>query len=74
MTAEPRLATVPEPRRVRIPKAAALELAARYRARAEAERRLVDFLAGLALAKGLRLEDVSGFDDAAGELLLADPD
>ena len=60
--------------RVRIPKAAAAELAARYRARAEAERRLVDFLAGVALARGLRLEDVEGFDDVTGELLLSDPD
>ena len=58
--------------RVRIPKAAALELAARYRARQEAERRLVDFLAGVALARGLRLEDVEGFDDSTGELLLKD--
>ena len=56
--------------RVRIPKPAAVELAARYRARAEAERRLVDFLAGIVLVKGLRLEDVTGFDDVAGELLL----
>ena len=58
--------------RVRIPKAAAVELAARYRARAEAERRLVDFLAGVALAKGIKLEDVEGFDDVTGELLLKD--
>ena len=58
--------------RVRIPKAAAAELAARYRARQEAEQRLVDFLAGVALARGLRLEDVEGFDDTTGELLLKD--
>ena len=58
--------------RVRVPKAAALELAARYRARAEAERRLVDFLAGLVLAKGIRIEDVEGFDDVTNELILAD--
>jgi len=58
--------------RVRIPKAAALELAARYRARAEAERRLVDFLAGVVLTKGLPLEDVEGFDDVTNELLLRD--
>jgi seryl-tRNA synthetase len=58
--------------RVRIPKAAAVELAARYRARAEAERRLVDFLAGVALARGVKLEDVEGFDDVTGELLLKD--
>jgi len=60
--------------RVRIPKAAALELTVRYRARAEAERRLVDFLAGLVLAKGLRIEEVEGFDDVTNELLLADTD
>jgi hypothetical protein len=59
-------------RRIRIPKPAAVELAARYRARAEAERRLVDFLAGIVLAKGLRIEDVTGFDDATSELLLED--
>ena len=58
--------------RVRIPKPAAVELAARYRARAEAERRLVDFLAGVVLTKGLRLEDVEGFDDVTNELLLRD--
>ena len=58
--------------RVRIPKPAALELAARYRARAEAERRLVDFLAGVVLVKGIRIEDVEGFDDVTNELLLAD--
>ena len=58
--------------RVRIPKAAALELAARYKARADAERRLVDFLAGVALARGVKLEDVEGFDDTTGELLLKD--
>ena len=56
--------------RVRIPKAAAVELAARYRVRAEAEQRLVNFLAGIALAKGVRLEDVTGFDDVTCELLM----
>ena len=58
--------------RVRIPKPAAAELAARYRAQADAERRLVDFLAGVALARGVKLEDVEGFDDTTGELLLKD--
>ena len=58
--------------RVRIPKAAAAELAVRYRAREDAERRLVDFLAGVALARGVKLEDVEGFDDTTGELLLKD--
>lgn len=60
--------------KVRIPKAAGVELAARYRARVEAERRLVDFLAGVALVKGLRLEDVTGFDDTSGALLIRDPE
>ena len=59
--------------RIRIPKPVAAELAARYRARAEAERRLVDFLTGVALTKGLRLEDVEGFDDVTGELILKEP-
>lgn len=58
--------------RVRIPKPAATELAARYRLRAEAEQRLVDFLAGIALAKGARIQDVIGFDDVTCELILAD--
>ena len=60
-------------RRVRIPKPAAAELGARYRARAEAERRLVDFLAGVTLVKGLRLDEVEGFDDETNELLVKDP-
>lgn len=59
--------------RVRIPKPAAAELAARYRARELAERRLVDFLAGVALTKGVALEDVTGFDDVTGELILKEP-
>ena len=58
--------------RARIPKPAAAELAARYKARAEAERRLVDFLTGLVLAKGIRIEDVEGFDDTTNELILTD--
>lgn len=60
--------------RVRIPKAAAAELAARYRARELAEQRLVDFLAGVTLTKGLRIEDVEGFNDETGELLLVRPE
>jgi hypothetical protein len=62
------------PDRVRIGKPAARELAARYKAREEAERRLIDFLAGVVLAKGLRLEQVDGFDDVTGELLLKEPE
>jgi hypothetical protein len=60
--------------RLRIPKAAAAELGARYRARAEAERRLVDFLSGVALAKGINTERVTGFDDVTCELILLDPE
>jgi hypothetical protein len=60
-------------RRVRLPKAAVSELAARYKARERAEQQLVDFLAGVVLAKGLTLGDVTGFDDTTGELLLQDP-
>lgn len=56
--------------RHRITKAAAVELAARYRAREEAERRLVDFLAGIVAAEGLRPEQVTGFDDVTRELIL----
>jgi hypothetical protein len=59
-------------KRMRIPKPAAVELAARYRARAEAERRLVDFLAGIVLTKGLRIEDIEGFDDTTNELLVTE--
>ena len=33
---------------------------------------LLGYLAGIALAKGLKLEDVEGFDDTTGELLLKD--
>ena len=73
MTQPKLVAEVPVLCRIRIPKSAAQELAARYRARAEAERRLVDFLAGIVLVKGLRLEDVTGFDDVAGELLIEPP-
>lgn len=61
------------PDRVRIPKAAGRELAARYRARAEAEQRVVDFLAGVVLTKGLALEQVAGFDDVTSELILTEP-
>jgi hypothetical protein len=74
MSTEPRLlGSIPVQRRVRIPRPAAAELAARYRARAEAERRLVDFLAGITLAKGLAIEEVAGFDDVTAELILAEP-
>lgn len=58
--------------RIRLPKPVATELAARYRAREAAERRLVDFLAGVVLMKGLSVADLGGFDDVTGELILAE--
>jgi hypothetical protein len=60
--------------RVAIHEDAGRELAARYQARTEAERRLVDFLAGIVLTKGLRIEDVEGFDDVTNELLIKEPE
>jgi len=53
--------------------AAAAGLAARYRARQEAERELVTYLAGILDACGVPPERLEGFDDTTGELLLADP-
>ncbi len=58
-------------RRVKVPRAVAAELRERYQARAEAERRLVDFLAGVVLTKGLTVADVRGFDDTTNELIVA---
>lgn len=59
---------------MRIPPAAAAALAARYRARAEAEQRLSDLLTGIVLALDLDPNKVTGFDDETGELLLSEPD
>ncbi len=55
---------------MKLPPAAAAALAARYRARAEAEQRLSDFLTGIVLALDIDPTRVTGFDDATGELLL----
>lgn len=57
-------------RRVRIPRAASVELARRYRARAAAESHLVDYLRGLLDARGIPPDELAGFDDETGELLI----
>lgn len=59
-----------EARRIRIPKAAVAELSARAKAHALAEQRLNDYLAGVVMAKGLKPEEVAGFDDVTNELIL----
>ena len=64
------LAELPVQRRIRIPKAATAELAARYRVRQEAEQRLADYVAGILAAKGISTDDFVGLDDVTSELIL----
>ncbi len=58
--------------RVKLAENARTELAARYRSRAEAEVMLTVYLRGIIDALGIPAEAVTGFDDATGELLLAE--
>lgn len=50
--------------------AAAAELMARYRTRAEVEAALTSYLLGVMLTLGMTPQDFVGFDDVSGELIL----
>lgn len=58
--------------RVPISDAARIELQARYRVRHEAELNLASYLRGLVDALSIDPATLEGFDDVAGELLIAD--
>lgn len=58
------------PARRPLPVPAGDELRVRFRAKAEAERALVDFLGGVALALGIDPARVVGYDDDTHDLLL----
>lgn len=58
------------PAGVKLKPRARLELARRYRLRAQAEAELVAYLSGIADALGIDPRTVVGFDDDSGELLV----
>ena len=56
--------------RVKVPRPVIDELVARYRAKAEADRALADYLAAVLATKRLDRERFVGVDDTTNELLL----
>jgi len=59
--------------RIKLAERARKELAARYRARLDAEREVVAYLRGIVDALDIPPDSIEGFDDETGELLIADP-